>query len=304
MLFYTLFQRFFLMDRSKIKTYSLKGRQSLVSLADVKPLLSISDPIDSVEFNELVQRIKFAKKEGRPIVWMMGGHVVKVGLSRYIVDLMEKGFITHVATNGSFCIHDFEMAFMGATSEDVLAQLKDGSFGMAEETGRYINEAVNSDAEKGYGAAVGKMVGERNLKFKDLSVSWNCARLKVPYTVHVAIGTDIVHQHPSCDGARQGLATYNDFLKFTDAVCNLDQGVVLNFGCAVIMPEVFLKSLAIARNLGYPTFNVTTANFDQLLHYRPRLNVVERPTAHGGRGFNFKELHQRSIPSLWTALTQ
>ncbi len=289
-------------DRSRIRTYSLKDRPSRVSLSDVKPLASISDPIRSPEFLELVQRIKSSKQHGKPVVWMMGGHVVKVGLSRYVIDLLKRGYITHLATNGAFSIHDFEMAFMGATSEDVQAQLNEGLFGMAEETGSYINEAINRDAEKGYGAAIGEMIEKRNLPFKELSIAWNCWKLKIPYTVHVAIGTDIIHQHPSCDGARLGLATYNDFLKLTDTLCSLDRGVVLNIGCAVIMPEVFLKALSITRNLGHPTHNITTANFDMLTHYRPRVNVVERPTAAGGKGYNFQEMHQRSIPSLWMAL--
>lgn len=291
-----------MIDLSSIKTYSLKSRPSKVSIADVKPPAAIGDPISTLEFQELIDRIKIAKQHHRPIIWMMGGHVVKVGLSRFIIDLMERGFITHVATNGAFSIHDFEMAFMGATSEDVLEQLKDGSFGMAEETGRFINEAINQDAEKGYGCAVGKMIDQRALPCKELSIAWNCFRLKIPYTAHVSIGADIIHQHPACKGDRLGLASYTDFLKFTDTVCNLDQGVCLNIGCAVMMPEVFLKALSISRNLGYRTFDITTANFDMLAHYRPRVNVVERPTAHGGKGFNFIERHERSIPSLWMGL--
>ena len=293
-----------MLDLSKIKTYSLKSRPSKVSLSDVKPLASIQDPIVSEDFKELIARIKAAKQASRPVIWMMGGHVVKVGLSRFIIDLLEKGFITHVATNGAFSIHDFEMAFMGATSEDVLSQLKDGSFGMAEETGRFINEAINRDAEQGYGYSVGKMMDEKNLEYKELSIAWNCYRLKIPYTAHISIGADIIHQHPACKGDRLGLATYTDFLRFTETVCSLDQGVCLNVGCAVMMPEVFLKALSISRNLGHQTYNLTTANFDMLAHYRPRMNVVERPTAHGGKGFNFIEKHERSIPSLWMGLMQ
>lgn len=289
-------------DQTKIKTYSLTGRPSKVSLSDVKPLEDIANPIQSPEFDDLVERIQKAKEGGRPIMWMMGGHAVKVGLSRYLVDLMKNGYITHLATNGSTSIHDFELAFMGATSEDVMEQLKDGSFGMAEETGRFMNEAINRDAEQGYGKAVGTMIGERDLKYKELSLAWNCKENNIPYSVHVAIGSDIIHQHPACNGARLGLASYNDFLKFTDTVCKLDGGVVLNVGSAVIMPEVFLKAISMSRNLGYKTFDITTANFDMIDHYRPRVNVVERPTANGGKGFNFKERHERSVPSLWQRL--
>lgn len=294
-------------DRSLIRTYPLKSRPSKVSLSDVKPLASIPGPIDSADFRDLIARIKAAKKAKKPIIFMMGGHAIKQGLSRYIVDLIDKGFITHLATNGAASIHDFEMAFGGETSEDVAARIKDGSFGMAEETGRYINEAINKDAEKGYGFAHGKMIEDRNLPLKEISVSHKCFKKGIPYTVHASIGADIIHQHTVCDGARLGLATYNDFLKFTDTVCHLGGdgspgGVVLNVGCAVMMPEVFLKALSISRNLGTKNFNITTANFDMIDHYRPRVNVVERPTADGGKGFFFKEKHERSIPSLWMGL--
>lgn len=166
-----------------------------------------------------------------------------------------------------------------------------------------MNEAINRDSAFGYGHAIGAMIEERGLPYKDLSVAWNCWKLGIPYSVHVAIGTDIIHQHPACDGAHLGAATYTDFLKFTDAVCKLDKGVVLNIGSAVLMPEVFLKALSISRNLGHLTYDITAANFDMLPHYRPRVNVVERPTAEGGKGYNFQERHERTIPSLWMALT-
>src|SRR3989344_1243290 len=291
-----------MVNRTNIKTYSLKDRKSKVSLLNVKPIAKIQDQINSPEFNELIKKIKESKKLGKPIIWMIGGHSIKVGLSRYIIDLIKKGFITHLASNGSASIHDFELALIGATSEDVLNQIKDGSFGMAEETGGWMNQAINRNAEKGYGSAIGTMIEEKNLPYKKLSLAYNCLKLKIPYTVHVAIGTDIIHQHPSCDGARIGLATFNDFMKFTDTVCNLDKGVVLNICSAVIMPEVFLKALSISRNLGYKTHNITTANFDMLAHYRPKVNIVERPTAHGGIGFDFREKHEHSIPSLYSAL--
>lgn len=295
-------------DRSKLTTYSLKSRSSKVSLEDIRQLEPIQNPISSSEFSDLIERVSQAKKDKRQIILMFGGHVVKTGLSRYIVDLMERGFITHIASNGSASIHDFELAFGGSTSEDVLPQLKDGSFGMARETGQFINEAINhsidKDPKSGYGAAVGKMIEDKNLPNKSISLAWNARRLNIPYTVHVAIGTDIIHQHPSCDGAKLGLATYNDFLAFADSVSKLDGGVVLNIGSAVIMPEVFLKALSMARNIKSPTFNITTANFDMIDHYRTRVNVVERPTAHGGKGFNFTARHEISIPSLWMGLVK
>jgi deoxyhypusine synthase len=234
---------------------------------------------------------------------MMGGHVVKSGLSLLIIDLMKRGVITHVAGNGAVSIHDFEMALIGETSEYVPRSIEDGSFGMAEETGRFMNEAINRYAEEGMGYAIGRWIVEHNLPYQEYSILANAYRLGVPATIHVAIGTDIIHQHPTCDGARTGLATYTDFKIFCHSVAHMKEGCYLNFGSAVIGPEVFLKALSIARNLGYQVHPITTANFDirrglNDYFYRPSKNIVKRPTSLGGRGFNLRVDHKVSIPSL------
>jgi deoxyhypusine synthase len=234
---------------------------------------------------------------------MMGGHVVKSGLSLLIIDLMKRGVITHVAGNGSVSIHDFEMALIGETSEYVPRSIEDGSFGMAEETGRFMNEAINRYAEEGMGYAIGRWIVEHNLPYQEYSILANAYRLGIPVTIHVAIGTDIIHQHPACDGARTGLATYTDFKMLCHSVAHMKEGCYLNFGSAVIGPEVFLKALSIARNLGYQVHPITTANFDLRrglndYFYRPSKNIVVRPTSLGGRGFNLRVDHKVSIPSL------
>jgi len=290
-------------DLSRIKTYPLAERHNLVKRSDFIANTRDFPVWQNRNFLQLVRRVIRAAKEKRQIIVMMGGHVVKSGLSLLIIDLMKRGVITHVAGNGSVSIHDFEMALIGETSEYVPRSIEDGSFGMAEETGRFMNEAINRYAEEGMGYAIGRWIVEHNLPYQEYSILANAYRLGIPVTIHVAIGTDIIHQHPACDGARTGLATYTDFKMLCHSVAHMKEGCYLNFGSAVIGPEVFLKALSIARNLGYQVHPITTANFDLRrglndYFYRPSKNIVVRPTSLGGRGFNLRVDHKVSIPSL------
>ncbi len=286
-----------MLDFTKVKTYPISSRKNLESLG----VLDIPrNPITSDDLVELAAHIKRARKQGLPVMFMIGGHVIKTGMSPYIIDLIKRNIITHVASNGAASIHDFELAYQGGTSEDVAKSIEDGSFGMADETGRFINEAINEDPLAGYGFQVGKMIDEKDLRFKEASIQCQCYKHNIPYSVHVAIGTDITHQHPIADGACIGRASFEDFHKFTQTVSR--GGCFLNFGSAVIMPEVFLKAVSISRNLGNPIPDLITANFDQIDHYRPRMNIVQRPTSKGGKGYNFIGKHQNLIPSLWMLL--
>jgi hypothetical protein len=250
---------------------------------------------------------------------MIGGHVVKRGLAPVIIDLMQRSLVTHLASNGAAAIHDFEIGFQGHTSEDVASSLADGSFGMAEETGAFMNQAVQRGVETGIGMgeALGAWMAQAEFPFRQHSLLYQAFRLGVPYTVHVAIGTDIIHQHPLCDFSALGWASGQDFKVFTYAVSQLEGGVFCNFGSAVIGPEVFLKAVSIARNLGHPLRVFTTANFDLLplrdyrapigddqldYYYRPRKNIVNRPTALGGKGFHVAGDHLATIPLLASRL--
>ena len=213
---------------------------------------------------------------------------------------MKKGIIKHIAMNGAGPIHDFELALIGETSEYVEDTIEDGTFGMIEETGKILNEAIKEGAKNnfGFGYSIGKKISDLNLPNKEYSILYNAYKLKVPITVHVAIGTDIIHQHPNCDGASIGKTTYHDFRLMAESVSKLESGVIINAGSAVILPEVFLKALTITRNLGYKVENITAANLDMINHYRPRENVVTRPTSLGGKGYNIIERHEKTIPTL------
>ena len=244
------------------------------------------------------------------VVAMLGGHVIKVGLGPLLLELMRRRVITHVAMNGSAAIHDFELAAYGGTSEDVAAGLADGTFGMVEETGRDMNAAIAAGARDkiGAGEALGRaLTAKQTLPGRDVSVLVGCATLGVPVTVHAAIGAEIIHQHPTADGAALGATSHRDFQRLAGALPALhDGGVVLNIGSAVVMPEVFLKALTIARNLngGKPT-GFTACDCDMQRHYRPRVNVVERPTLGGGRGVQLTGHHEILIPLLcWAVVEQ
>jgi len=304
------------LDVSRVRTYPLLERANLVDLADLVSPEAPPPPFDNPELAEVAERIVAARRAGRPVIWSIGAHVVKRGLAPVLIDLMERGVITHLASNGAATIHDFEIAFMGHTSEDVATSLADGSFGMAEETGALMNGAIRAGAREGLGVgeALGRLLsGEKLFPFRDRSLLYTAYRLRIPYTVHVALGTDIIHQHPACDFAALGWASGQDFRIYVTSVSQLEGGVFCNFGSAVIGPEVFLKALSIVRNLGHTVRVFTTANFDLVplgdyrrpigddvveYYYRPRKNIVNRPVALGGRGYHITGDHRVTIPNL------
>jgi len=307
-------------DFSRLKTVSITRRNNKVAPAIFAHppgtdssfgafWESLPDVLAAQDLRYLVGQL--ARAAGRhAVVAMLGGHVIKVGLGPLLIELMRRHVITHVALNGSAAIHDFELAAYGGTSEDVAAGLKDGSFGMAEETGRDMNAGIAEGAHDGRG--MGEALAEylprrRTLAAPDVSVLVACATLGVPVTVHAAVGADIIHQHPTADGAALGATSHRDFKRLAEALPALEGGgVVLNLGSAVVMPEVFLKALSIARNLhdGKPT-GFTACDCDMERHYRPRVNVVERPTQGGGRGIQLTGHHELLIPLLcWAVLEQ
>lgn len=261
------------------------------------------------DLRAVVDAIVAATRAKRGIVLMLGGHVVKTGLAPLIVDLMRRGVVTHVAMNGSAAIHDYEIARFGATSEDVAAGLRDGTFGMAEETGREMNEAFIAGMANavGMGESVARALDARtDLQNSELSVLLQAFRLGVPATVHAALGAEIIHQHPAVSGAAIGDTSHRDFRRFAASLATIDDGgVVLNLGSAVIMPEVFLKALTIARNLGAGRpRNIVTVDLDMQRHYRPRMNVVQRPTLDGGRGYEITGHHEIMVPLLVWAIIE
>lgn len=299
-------------DMSSVKTYPLKERINKVSIKDFATLpdtqVDLSQYINSLpkilkgtDFLELINKIVTAYQRKKAVIVMMGGHVIKCGLSMLLIELAERGVITGFAFNGASSIHDFEIALIGETSEDVSAYLQTGQFGMWEETGRFMNEAIQyaADTGIGMGEALGKMLITLEAPYNAYSLLAAGNRLNIPITVHVAIGTDIIHQHPSANGAAIGETSFTDFRLLTQLVTELeDGGVVLNFGSAVILPEVFLKALTIARNLGNTVSHFTTADFDMIQQYRPAENIVKRPTEMGGKGYSFTGHHELMIPIL------
>jgi hypothetical protein len=309
---------FFPIDISKVTTYPLSQRKNKVSIADFamppKGNSVFTDFLDSLpnvlkaqDFRKLIELMVSAYHKGKPVVAMMGGHVIKCGLSPVIISLIEKGIINAIALNGAGSIHDFEIALIGETSEDVAENIQNGTFGMSEETGRLMNEAIKEAAEKNYGMGecLGRKLLELNPPYLEYSLLAASIRHEIPLTVHVAIGTDIIHQHPTADGAAIGQASFTDFRRFVSVVSELGNGgVLLNFGSAVLLPEVFLKALTIARNLGHNVVNFTTANFDMVQHYRPNENIVKRPTNMGGQGYAFTGHHEIMIPLLATAIIE
>jgi phosphoheptose isomerase len=305
-----------MLDFGRIKTYPISQRKNLVKLEDLIDPEAPPPYFESQELKEVAKTIVEARRKGRPVLWMMGAHVIKCGLGPVLIDLMERGVVSHVASNGAASIHDFEIALIGETSEDVATSIEDGTFGMAEETGLLMNIAIQRGVRDGlgYGESLGRMISEDNrFKFKKYSVLYHAYRLGIPFTVHVALGTDIIHQHPACDFSAIGEASGIDFKKYVYTVSRLDEGVFLNFGSAVIGPEVFLKALSIARNLGFKVERFTAANFDLKLirdytrprkkdeeeyYYRPLKNIVIRPTSLGGKGFHITGDHAVTIPNL------
>jgi len=299
-----------------IKTYSIKDRKSKVTVDDFakcpKKGGSMADFLDGLpgilgakDLKEVASRIIKAHKANKTIALGMGAHVIKVGLGPIIIDMMERGIISSIAMNGAGIVHDFETAYAGCTSEDVDSELLGGNFGMAEETGKLLNGAIKGSAGRGLGRAVGDMINESEFPYKDKSILAAGARLDVPVTVHVAVGTDIVHVHPSVNGAATGEATLKDFQLFTGVVSTLQDGVYMNVGSAVLLPEIFLKALTLARNLGHKVEDFTTLNMDFIQHYRPMTNVVKRPVKGGtGKGFSLTGHHEIMVPLLYSAIIE
>ena len=281
-----------------------KGASFIEFWDGLPPILAASD------IKKVAQAIVSAREKGRPVVLGMGAHPIKLGLSPLIIQLMQRGIITMLATSGASIIHDFELAYIGKTSEDVAEELHKGTFGMARETGLYLNRAVNKGVKEGLGLgeSVGKMIAQSRFPYKEDSLFGNAYALRVPATVHVSIGADIIHMHPSADGAAIGEATFRDFRLFASAISGLDGGVYINLGSAVQMPEVFLKALTIARNIGNQTGHrvekITTVDMDFVRHYRPRENVLKRPTMRGGQSFSLTGHHEIMFPLLAAAVIE
>ncbi len=305
------------LDFSGLNTYSVHDRYSKVTVENfAKPLppgatlkqfiASLPDQLLGRDLPDLVERLAQAREHGRPLLVGLGAHVIKVGLNPLLIDLMEKKIITGLALNGAGIVHDTEIAMVGRTSEDVDQVLGLGEFGAARETGEEINSAINQGAKNGLGLgeALGDYLLARDFPHNNVSLLASARRLSVPVTVHVAIGTDIVHIHPSADGAAIGQTSHQDFKIFCAEVAELEGGAYLNLGSAVLLPEVFLKALTVVRNLGHRVTNFTTANFDFIRHYRTMTNVVNRPVAGGGRGFNIIGHHEVMIPLLAAALVE
>lgn len=304
-------------DLSGVRTYPLESRKSKARVEDfatayqpgsgVKGLLaSLPAALAAGDFKAVVRAMLDTRRRDGAIIWGLGAHVLKTGLSPVIVDLMERGFVSAVATNGAGVIHDFEIALSGATSEDVDEALGPGRFGMAEETATLLNRAITDGVAEGLGIgqAVGRFLSERHAQYARHSVVATAWRLGVPLTAHVGIGTDIIHMHPLASGAALGEGSLRDFRYFVSAVAKLAGGVYLNCGSAVILPEVFLKAIALARNQGCSMEGLTTVDIDFLRHYRPMTNVVSRPTAGVGRGYALTGHHELLLPLLAAALIE
>ncbi len=311
------------LDLSKSKTSTAFNRKNLVTVDNMaRPGEDEVPDWGHPEFSQLIERIVRARSEGRPVIWSMGAHVVKCGLSRYLIELMKKGYITHIAGNGAVSIHDFEIAYLGGTSEYVPDAIEDGSFGMWEETGLWMNKAIKQGYQKGlgYGASLAEYIDKNPERFphKEDSVIYQAYNLGVPATFQITIGTDIIHEHPAASFEAFGGTSGRDFAIYCKSISELEGGVFLNFGSAVTGPEVFLKALAICRNQGYKVEKITTANFDIIplgkdyrskvgkdnfhYFYRPRKNIVNRPTSMGGRGFYIEGNHKKTIPVLYSEL--
>jgi hypothetical protein len=296
-----------------VRTYPLASRKSKVSITEFAQPVTKSSSLEEFlnqlpnvlavqSLRSLAQRIHRARELRKPIIWGIGGHVVKTGLTPVLIDLMNRGFVTAIAVNGSVLVHDSEIAMNGSTSEDVDATLTDGAFGGAEETGQLLNFAASEAAKDniGLGESTGRSLIATNPKHAKYSLLCATYTAKIPFTAHVTIGGDIAHFHPNIDGASLGAATHTDFRLLAELVRRMDGGgVYINIGSAVVLPEVFLKCVTLVRNLGHPLTDITTANFDFIQSYRPLTNVVRRPTEHGaGQGYSITGHHELTIPLL------
>jgi hypothetical protein len=302
-------------DLTRLRRMPAGDRPTKVSVAEfARPLepaaaaallASLPDQLAARALRDVVARTAAAHRAGRPVVLMVGGHVIKVGVSPCWIELIERGVVTHVAMNGAAAIHDIEIARMGRTSEDVEAHLQTGTFGMVDETGAFMNTVAAAAARDrlGLGEAWGAALEAERAPHRDASLLARSARRGVPATVHVALGTATIHYDPACDGAALGETSLRDFRILAATLAGAEGAVVLNVGSAVLMPEVFLKALAVARNLGARLEGLTTVNFDQIQHYRPRVNVVERPTrAEGARGYSLTGHHEILVPLYCAAV--
>ena len=305
------------LDLRKVKLTSLKLKKHKVrKIAFSRPWKkggSFKDFVNSLpeilagkEFREVSDRIAKAASGRRMVLLGMGAHPIKVGLNPVLIDWMEKGILKGIATNGAGLIHDVELAMIGHTSEEVDEELSRGTFGMVRETHETINHAIQEGAKEGLGIgeAMGRKIVTGDFPYKNLSLLASGYRLEIPITVHVAIGTDITHMGPSADGAAIGKGSLKDFHTFASLVANLEKGVFINLGSAVILPEVFLKAVGIARNLGHPLIDITTVNMDFIHHYRPSVNVVRRPTLKGGKGYTLIGHHEVMFPLLAAAVLE
>jgi hypothetical protein len=304
---------------SDLKTYPLKKRHSKVRISDFAKswrkggsfsrfYRALPDILAVKTLRAVARAIAQAHRRGRPVIVGIGAHVIKVGLTPILVTWMEQGLITAVAMNGAGIIHDFELALMGHTSEEVDDEIDDGRFGMTEETGRILNEAITQGHRNGQG--MGEAVGQYITRWKNefpnrrTSVLATGATLGIPVTVHVAVGTDVIHMHPAADGAAIGATSLLDFRRLAAVVAGMEGGVYLNIGSAVVLPEVFLKTVSLGRNLGHTLSNITTVNMDFLSHYRPLTNVVRRPTQKGGKGYSLIGHHEIMLPLLVAAVAE
>lgn len=298
-------------DLNRVKRYSIRNRSNRMRAADFgRPMKrpasadffeSLPKSLKAAELNEFIDIVARSRKKGRPFHLLLGAHVIKVGLSPVLIDLMQKNIVTGLSFNCAGLIHDLELAFWGGTSEDVLAGLEDGSFGMVRETGDTVASIADfaADHTLGLGEAAGAIMNREKAKYRKLSVFATAQKLGLPVTVHVGIGTDIISQHPVFDAAKMGAASHLDFRTLCSVCSDINKGgVVANIGSAVILPEVFLKALTVARNIYRGKNNLTAANFDMIYHYRPRVNIVERPTHNAGKGFNFVGHHEIMVPLL------
>lgn len=304
-------------DRDGLRTTSIHDRKSRVKIADAAVphragasfeefLAGLPATLAAEDLRAAIAATARARAQGRTLLWGFGAHVIKVGLGPILIDLLERGMVSGMFTNGASCVHDLELALIGRTSEDVSEEIDTGSFGMARETASELNRAIARGAEAGIGMgeAIGREILDGDYPHKDRSLFANAVRLGIPITVHVAIGGDIHHMHPGADGAALGATSYRDFETLASLVATLRDGVVYNIGSAVILPEVFLKALSLARNLGHPAHGFTAVDMDFIRQYRPQVNVVERPTRRGGRGISLIGPHEILLPLLAAGLVE
>ncbi|MCX8073037.1 MAG: hypothetical protein N3C12_11375 [Candidatus Binatia bacterium] len=301
------------LDWSRLKTYPLEKRPSLVATSSfaaplraglsVRELLQgLPDVLAAKDLLWIANELARRRRQGRRVLLGFGAHVVKVGLSPVVIDLLERRLVDGLVVNGAVIIHDFELAYAGMTSEDVASHLLDGRFGMARETGEFLNRAIaEARSGEGLGAAVGRALQDAQLAHPDISIVARAYRLRIPVTVHVALGTDIIHMHPQADGAKIGQASLDDFRHLAALVAGLDRGAFILLGSAVVLPEVFVKAVSLARNLGHRVEKLLTVNLDFLRHYRPQLNVLQRPTMPDGHGIHLTGHHEILFPLLCAA---